>query len=74
MFQILNTKIEDVSITGVYNLLDFIFNAKREEERVEYRKIKLQEEEKEKRLAEIQDKTKGDKTIAKPDPMQETKE
>jgi len=29
MFHILNTKIEDVSITGVYNLLDFIFNAKR---------------------------------------------
>ena len=40
MFFILNSKIEDVSVTGIFNLLDFIFNVKREEERVLYRKIK----------------------------------
>lgn len=51
MFYILNSKIEDVSITGIFNLLDFIFNSKREEERVMYRQIKNNEEEKERKLA-----------------------
>jgi hypothetical protein len=42
MFYILNTKIEDVSITGIFNLLDFIFNQKRDEERQIYRTIRNQ--------------------------------
>lgn len=50
MFFILNNNVEQVSVGGIYNLLDFIFNEKRAKERIEYRAIKLSEEEKSRKL------------------------
>lgn len=50
MFFILNNNVEEVSVGGIYNLLDFIFNEKRAKERIEYRAIKLSEEEKSRKL------------------------
>ena len=56
MFWILNNKVDDTSNQGILSLLDFIFNEKREEERQLYRKLRNDEEDKEKELAKIQNK------------------
>ena len=56
MFWILNHKIDSNTTQGIISLLDFIFSEKRAEEREEYRIVRLEEEEKEKSLAKIQDK------------------
>ena len=56
MFWILNNKVDDTSNQGILSLLDFIFNEKRQEERQLYRKLRNDEEDKEKELAKIQNK------------------
>ena len=62
MYWILNNKVDDTSNKGILSLLDFIFSKNRTQEKVLFRKIREEEEEKEKQLAKIQEST-GPKVI-----------
>ena len=54
MYWILNNKVDGTSNQGVISLLDFIFSQRKVEDRDYYRRVKEEEEIKEKNLAKIQ--------------------